>query len=295
MPYRSLNLEKTRGTLWKLVQRIEERFPESGLAQVARELHEISLEAESKVAWISTPNYFLRIGAGLLIVTILSILVLSFYTVDWTIGTFPLTEFIQVVEAGFNDLVLIGAAIFFLVSIETRVKRARVLASLNELRAIAHVIDMHQLTKDPTEVTTPGRRATSMPRHNLTPYELNRYLDYCSELLSLVSKIASIYAQNFPDGTVVSAINELEALTTGLSRKVWQKIVILQGSEGIDSGPTPLNPTPRPQVEPISKSKAGAKKGRTKSRAQKRSTKELIPAKARIKTTATGKAAKGKK
>ncbi len=287
MPYRSLNLEKTRGTLWKLVQRIEERFPESGLAQVARELHEISLEAESKVAWISTPNYYLRTGAGLLIVAILAVLALSFYTVDWRIGTFPMTEFIQVVEAGFNDLVLIGAAIFFLVSIETRVKRARVLASLNELRAIAHVIDMHQLTKDPTELTTPGRRASSVPRHNLTPFELNRYLDYCSELLSLVSKIASIYAQNFPDGTVVSAINELEALTTGLSRKVWQKIVILQGTEGSDTGATPLSTTP-PKASPATK------KSPAKSRSRKKATKSLIPAKARVKAAAPAKTTKGK-
>ncbi len=62
----------------------------------------------------------------------------------------------------------------------------------------------------------------------MSPFELNRYLDYCSEMLSLVSKLASIHAQHFPDGTVVSAINELEALTNGLSRKIWQKIMILQ-------------------------------------------------------------------
>lgn len=231
MSYRSLNLEKTRETLGLLTQRIEERFPNSGLTQVARELDDIARETESKVAWTSTPNYLLRGSVAALIAGILVVLALSFNNVDWNIGTFPMTEFIQVVEAGFNDIVLIGAAIFFLVSIETRVKRARVLAALNELRAIAHVIDMHQLTKDPTELSAVNKSTPSSPRRNLTPFELSRYLDYCSELLSLVSKLASIYAQHFPDGTVVSAINELEALTTGLSRKIWQKIIILQGSD----------------------------------------------------------------
>lgn len=230
MSYRHLDLEKTRDTLRLLSMRIDERFPGSGLSQVARELDDVAMETESKVAWIATPNYYLRAAAALLIVGILVVLGLSFLTVDWKIGTFPLTDFIQVTEAGFNDIVLIGAAIFFLVTVEVRVKRARVLASLNELRAIAHVIDMHQLTKDPTDHVIGRRETPSSPQRNHSPFELSRYLDYCSELLSLVSKLASMYAQQFPDGTVVSSVNDLESLTTGLSRKIWQKIVIIQGS-----------------------------------------------------------------
>jgi len=249
--------------LQRLVLRIDERFPASSLANVARELHAVAMETDSKVNWISTPNYYLRAAAGMIIVGIVLILALSFSTVDWTIGTFPMTEFIQVMEAGFNDLVLIGAAMFFLVSIETRVKRARVLGSLNELRAIAHVIDMHQLTKDPTDLMTGGSETPSSPQRDLTPFELSRYLDYCSELLSLVSKLASVYAQHFPDGTVVSAINELEALTTGLSRKIWQKIIILQNVSLDSSAPsatgvstTKEKPTPKRKARPRAKAKA---------------------------------------
>jgi len=43
-----------------------------------------------------------------------------------------------VLEAGINDIVLIGAGIFFLGTLEVRVKRSRALKALNELRAIAH-------------------------------------------------------------------------------------------------------------------------------------------------------------
>ena len=39
-----------------------------------------------------------------------------------------------------------------------------------------------------------------------------------------------------PDATVVAAVNEIESLTTGLSRKVWQKITILQAGSGPDPG-----------------------------------------------------------
>jgi hypothetical protein len=33
----------------------------------------------------------------------------------------------------------------------------------------------------------------------MSPFELTRYLDYCSEMLSLTSKLAAVYAQNLPD------------------------------------------------------------------------------------------------
>ena len=61
----------------------------------------------------------------------------------------------------------------------------------------------------------------------MTPFELARYLDYCSEMLSLMGKLAALYVQRFPDTQAVAAVDAIEDLTTGLSRKVWQKIMIL--------------------------------------------------------------------
>ena len=57
--------------------------------------------------------------------------------------------------------------------------------------------------------------------------QLPRYLDYCSELLALTSKLAALHAQNLNDAVVLSAVNDIEALTADLSRKIWQKISIL--------------------------------------------------------------------
>ena len=53
------------------------------------------------------------------------------------------------------------------------------------------------------------------------------YLDYCSEMLSLIGKLAAQYVQKFDDPVVLAAVNEVEAPTTGLSGKIWQKIMIL--------------------------------------------------------------------
>jgi len=40
----------------------------------------------------------------------------------------------------------------------------------------------------------------------MTPFELGRYLDYCSEMLSLTGKVAALYAQDLDDPVVVEAV-----------------------------------------------------------------------------------------
>jgi hypothetical protein len=58
-------------------------------------------------------------------------------------------------------------------------------------------------------------------------FELNRYLDYCSEMLSLTGKVAAVYVRDFDDAVALASVNEIEDLTTGLARKIWQKMMIL--------------------------------------------------------------------
>ena len=61
----------------------------------------------------------------------------------------------------------------------------------------------------------------------MTPVQLGRYLDYCSEMLSVTSKIAALFVERFDDPVTLAAVNEIESLTAGLSRKIWQKISML--------------------------------------------------------------------
>ena len=46
-------------------------------------------------------------------------------------------------------------------------------------------------------------------------------------MLSLTSKLAALYAERFDDAVVLQAVDEVEALTSDLSNKIWQKIMIL--------------------------------------------------------------------
>ena len=47
-------------------------------------------------------------------------------------------------------------------------------------------------------------------------------------MLSLTAKVAALYAQVFPDPVVTDAVSDIERITSGLSQKIWQKIMILQ-------------------------------------------------------------------
>ncbi len=228
--YRDINVAKVGKTLRRLNLRIEERFPKSGLHKVCEEQIVVFAETEPNLQNIAKTNYWLR-GTVAFIVT--SVLLMIFYGLtlfDFNFGKIKFIELVQFAESAVNDVILIGLAIFFLVSLETRIKRSKAISSLNELRAIAHIVDMHQLTKDPTEIGKKNPRTASSPKRVLSAFELQRYLDYCSEMLSIVGKIAALYAQHLPDAAVIASVNEIESLTTGISRKAWQKIMILQQS-----------------------------------------------------------------
>lgn len=191
-----------------------------------------------RAQWIGRPVMWLRIltwGVCLAIVllTLYTLLAIGVTSEDLNIANADenrVTAIVTFTEAAINDVLLIGAAFFFIVTIERRYKRGRALKALHELRSIAHIIDMHQLTKDPHRVIAKPlfTGAGLSPKLNMTAFQLRRYLDYCSEMLSLTGKIAAVYVQQFDDAVAMASASELEALTGGLSNKVWQKILILE-------------------------------------------------------------------
>ena len=134
---------------------------------------------------------------------------------------------VQIIEPAANIAVLVAIGIAFIVSLESRWKRKQALLSLHSLRSIIHVIDMHQLTKDPSVLLDAIEPTASSPKRVMGRLEIHRYLDYCSEMLSLSGKIAALYTQSIQDAVVIDTVNELEELSTNLSRKIWQKIVML--------------------------------------------------------------------
>lgn len=224
--YRNLEIADIVATLQQLGARINERFPGSGLYRVCRELEVMAQETSARATNISRPKTWLR--------TLLTILAVTgavgaFYIGRWMLGLRSSDELagtMQGLEATVNLVIIIGAAGAFLVTLEARWKRRLALSALNEFRSIAHVIDMHQLTKDPSALG--GPRTSSSPNRVMTRFELVRYLSYCSEMLSLASKAAAVYADNIHDPAVIDAVGDIERLTTNLSQKIWQKITMVE-------------------------------------------------------------------
>ena len=228
----SLDPDQIIATVSTLRTRIGERFPGSGLERIAGELQRIAEATGEQLRWVARPHLPLRIGGWVAIILLAATVASLVLRLSPRAEGLTLAEFLQATESGINDLILLGAAVYFLASAEARVKRRRALRFIRDLRAVAHIVDMHQLTKDPDTLVQVGTDTASSPRRTLDRYELSRYLDYCSEMLALNSKLAALYAQNFDDPVVLAAVDEVETLTTGLSGKVWQKIMLVNAGNG---------------------------------------------------------------
>jgi hypothetical protein len=217
-------------TIERLTERIDARFPGSGLGRVSRDFHALASSSARDAESLGRPNWPVRLAVGAVIATILVTVALALVRAfrafrDTAVPT-EASELFQTIESLINDIVFLGIAVFFLGTIEARIKRNKALARLHQLRSVAHIVDMHQLTKDPEHLREQVDPEAPVER-TMTRDELARYLDYCGELLSLTGKMAALFVQRFSDALVLQSVNEIEDLTSGLSRKIWQKITLL--------------------------------------------------------------------
>lgn len=231
-----LDVRRIIETIQALRTRIEERFPDSGLGKVAERLESIATHTGERLQRVTRPNVLLRATVVVVTLSVLALPMIILVLTDLPLTVPNVWELVQAVDAAVQDVIFVGLLLFFLYTLENRIKRRRALHFLRELRALAHIIDMYQLTKDPDRFMGASSDTPSSPTREMGKYRLGRYLDYCSEMLSLVSKLAALYAQSIDDPVVLAAVDEVEGLTSGLSSKVWQKIITIGRSTGAPSG-----------------------------------------------------------
>lgn len=236
--YRSLDSARIVATLEQLERRVAERFPGASLAAVCAELANVARENDHRTRRLARPNYFLRLLSGLIILAGVSLIVVVASNLEVKRDAESIFSTLQGIEAGLNIFLVGGATIIFLATLEQRWKRQEALGDLDELRSIIHVVDMHQLTKDPAGLL--ARPTPSSPARHLSQSDLVRYLDYCSEMLSLAAKVAAVYAQSTKDPQVITVAGDLQQLTANLSAKIWQKIRIAQST--VAAAPEPVHP-----------------------------------------------------
>ena len=224
MPFRTLDPAQILTTAERLEARVRERFPNRGLAQVAGEVTSLSRGIKAEVEVLTPPIWWLRALVALVVLAGAAVFL-------WVGSILPLRDVgqeamgsVQNIEAAINTALLAGLGLVTLVRLEARVKGQRVARGLHALRSVIHVIDMHQLTKDPVTLSPDFTPTEASPARDLTAVEMSRYLDYCSELLALTGKLAALYSQAVPDEGVAQAVTDIELLGSSLSRKIWQKI-----------------------------------------------------------------------
>ncbi len=240
--YEELKLDQILQTIAALQRRIAERFPDSSLSRIALELLHIGQELGPTLERLRRPRWGLRalLAAGIVVIAaLLALFTLRFgrMSVDVSgIDVSGIGSLLQAIEAATQDLIFLSLSAYFLFTIEARLRRRESLRALHRLRVIVHIVDMHQLTKDPEHLYPPEKRTPSSPARGLGRFELSRYLDYCSELLALASKLAALHVQYLNDPVVLEAVTDVENLAGSLASKIWQKIVILDTAPMARSG-----------------------------------------------------------
>lgn len=227
MTYRALDADAIVATCARLSTRIHERFPESGLSKVGQEVLAVADDTIEGIQHIRRPNWPIRICVALALLSMVAVTVILAASASAPTSRLEWFALLPIIESAINDVIFLGIAVFFLTTLEARLKRRKALRALHQLRSLAHVIDMHQLTKDPEQLLSPTMTTASSPQRNLSRFELARYLDYCTEMLAIISKISALYVQYLDDPQVLGAVNDIQSLTTGLSSNIWQKIVLI--------------------------------------------------------------------
>jgi len=238
MAYERLEADAVLETAKRLQARIQARFPDRNLGRVAERLVAVASDVE-RAAARTLPIRILRV-TGLIVIGILvaaSIISLVAVLIELVRTSGSALAWLSALETIINDVVYVGIAVIFLWLLPGHLERRRILGELHRLRSLAHVIDMHQLTKDPERFAAAFRPTAETVEVGLSPIEMANYLDYCSELLSLVAKTAAVYAERSTDPAVLATISDVENLTTGMARKIWQKLGLIPGV-----GSRPANP-----------------------------------------------------
>lgn len=227
-----LDADLVRHTVARLEARIVARFPGRGLATVVGELGLLTDDVAAGSSAIRERLRWVRLGSRVVAAIVLLATVLVFvlaFRDAVRAGPDRSFEWVPLIESTINDLVFAGLALWFLYALPQRLERGHLLDLLHRLRSLAHIIDMHQLTKDPERLRPDFVPTEPALVVDLDRGQMERYLEYCSEMLSLVGKVAALCAEESRDSLVLTTVSDLETLTTGMSRKIWQKISLLPG------------------------------------------------------------------
>ncbi len=224
-------------TAENLARRINLQLPGTTLASLAAELAGLTHKMDERAIHARQPILVIRLASVVAIA--LALLAMSYLVrhvhARWDFRT--VGELFEAADAGFNLVVLVAGAIWFFVTLEARIKRKRAVAWIQELREFIHVIDVTQLYYSPELYDHGDEDSPSARSFDYT------YLLFCTEMFSVISNAAAIYARDASGDSILRAASEVEMLAAALTDKLQAKVQILRRSRNTDDG----GPRDRPE------------------------------------------------
>ena len=204
-------------TAENLAREVGERLPGSSLAGLAVELAQIAHATNERARQARRPIYAIRVVS---LVAVSASLLALWYLVGhihtrWVFGT--ITEVFEAADAGFNLLILLAGALWFLITFENRIKRKKTLMFIEELREFLHVIDVTQLYYTPVLYNPdPGVARTSVSLDYT-------YFLFCTQMLAVIGNLAPLYTRGAADDSIMRAASEVELLANAITDKLLSK------------------------------------------------------------------------
>lgn len=204
-------------TAENLAREVGEKLPGSSLAGLAVKLLHVAHATEERARRARRPIYAIRVLSLLAISASLLALwyLLRHIHARWEFGT--ITEVFEAADAGFNLLILLAGALWFLITIENRIKRRKALMYIEELREFLHVIDVTQLFYTPLVYNPDPAAARTSATFDYT------YFLFCTQMLAVISNLAPLYTRGAAGDSILRAASEVEMLANAITVKLLSK------------------------------------------------------------------------
>jgi hypothetical protein len=209
-------------TAENLRKEIASQLPGSALAKLSEELETLARQADEKIASFTRPVYKIRIFSFLAILAavLFPIWALNNIHTSWKFET--VTDLFEALDAGFNLIVLLAGALWFLYSFEATSRRKQALESIRDLRQFIHTIDITQLYYTP-DLYKPDSHLS----HSTVKLDYS-YLLLCTQMLGIIGNLSALYAQADASDSVWRAASEAETLANTMALKLASKAEVVR-------------------------------------------------------------------
>ena len=204
-------------TAENLSRELGERLPGSTLAVLSGELVILARTTEGRVREARKPIYAIRAVSYLAIGTTVLFLGLIAHHIHTRWAFSSVTDLFEATDAGFNLLAILGGTLWFFGSFESRIKRRRALASIEELRDFIHVIDINQLYYTPHLY---GQIAIESLKEQKLDFT---YILYCTQLVALIGNLAPLHTRGAAGDSILRAVSDVEQLANAVVSKLQAK------------------------------------------------------------------------